>query len=613
MEINLQAFLLVSLVMTVVIALLFVVNAIFAKKISAKIRYLMWIVIMIGLIMPIRPAIGDGVIDVPEFTTIPIEINALPTPENNSAGITETPTAPLEVSDQNVETNEQLSLQTIAFSIWATVAIGIIGYHIFQYIRFQRSIWRWSTLEDDENSLAIFEYVKQEIGLQNCKVKLVICGFVSTSMLTGFLKPIILLPERNYDDAELELILRHELIHYRRKDLWIKLLAVISVAIHWFNPLVYLMSSALQTECEASCDQEVLKISQLENRHSYVEVIIGMIGDKKSGMTTFATNFYNRKKGIKKRLRGIMAGTTPNKSISYVFLTVIVLLTATTGSVFAIYDDPLYIVQDKAMVSYENNGYIFEIAISAVGGGVITDYKPSDELLVVHIEYNDEVYHVNICAVNNRIIGIKPDVELEMEGPQIEENQMPVMISAMEAKEIAVELIGDGVVRELSLDTTPEEMIYNVIVENDGVEFEVILAALDGAVIHLEALTEIPSTRTDLFENLTAEEEVELARAHLASISDYNNNDTEDIIANLEPTQAHTSSPTQASTSSPTQAPSSASTQASTSAPTQAHTSAPTQASTNNHHHNNHNSHNNRNNRNSQCNHNSHSKNNNNH
>ena len=412
MNINLQLFLLVSLVMTIVIALLFIVNEMFAKKIAAKVRYVMWIVIMLGLIIPFRPTIGGGVIDVPDFTTTSIGLAEQLLLENGSNETVENLVVVPDVSTEDIITaNERISFQIIIVSIWLLVAIGIIGYHVFQYLRFQKTIKRWGELEEDERTLALFDQVKQAMNLGSSKVQLVVCGFISTSMLTGFFKPVILLPERNYDDAELELIFRHELIHYRRKDLWIKLLSVVAIAVHWFNPLVYLMNIALQAEGEASCDQEVLEMSNLKNPQFYAEVIIGMIGGKKSGMTTLATNFYGGKKGIKKRLEGIMSGTTPRKSTSYVFLALILMLTLMSGSVFAM-QTSTNMELNTIEPPVENNDDFFELAMAAVGGGTIIEYDQlSNELLLVRVTYDDEVYLVEIDTVNHRVIALSIDHE----------------------------------------------------------------------------------------------------------------------------------------------------------------------------------------------------------
>jgi len=503
MDINLQVFLLISLVMAIIIALLFIINTIFTKKISAKIRYFMWVVIMVGLLIPFRPVIGDGIVDVSYLTTPPIELAEPTLPETGSVADVETPEPPSVILPQDVVVNEQISFQTVVLIIWATVAIGIISYHLFQYIRFQGAIKRWGELENDVHTLEIFERIKQEMNLGRSKVQLVVCGFVTTSMLTGFFKPVILLPERNYDDAELELIFRHELIHYQRKDLWIKLLSVIAVAIHWFNPFVYLMNIALQTEGEASCDQKVLEISELKSRHFYAEVIIGMIGGKKSGMTILATNFYGGKKGIKKRLEEIMAGTAPRKSISYMFLMLVLLLTIMSGSVFAM-QTPTHIEGNVTESPIDENDDVFELAINAVGGGVVTDYLPfSSELMFVFVTYEDVVYLVEIDMINHSVIGLsirrEEDVPMtdnsehatdepsETE-PNTDSSQVETQMSEI-SSERAVEIamsVAPGRLVEVSRDWENGRPAWWIEIRHNGMVHEFYIDMETGAILEHE-------------------------------------------------------------------------------------------------------------------------------
>lgn len=53
-------------------------------------------------------------------------------------------------------------------------------------------------------------------------------------------------------------ILKHELIHYKQKDLWYKLLLLMAQVIHWFNPLVYIMVEQAEQDLEARCDLKVV-------------------------------------------------------------------------------------------------------------------------------------------------------------------------------------------------------------------------------------------------------------------------------------------------------------------------------------------------------------------
>jgi len=489
MDINLQRFLILSLVMAILIVLLFIINAIFAKKIAANIRYFMWVVIMLGLLLPFRPTIGDGIIDIPDFTATLIEITEPQMPEIDSVITQELPEMPLETPEQGVEGRMGISFQMFAFIIWGTVATGIVWYHVFQYIRFQRSIKRWGELEEDTHTLELFEHVKQEMSLEGRKVKLVVCGFVTTSMLSGFLKPLILLPERNYDDDELELIFKHELIHYRRKDLWIKLLSVIAIAIHWFNPLVYLMNIALQIEGEASCDQKVLEMSDLKSRHFYAEVIIGMIGGRKLGMTTLATNFYGGKKGIKKRLEEIMVRTVPQKFISYMFLILIFILTIMSGSVFAM--QTTYTVPNINEPIVEDNIEIFELAITVVGGGVVDRYyQLNDEIMRIYIVYSDETYRIEMDVINHAVIGLEfyrgvndSDIDNDVQ----DTNEMPQTseISSEQAVEIAM-FVAPGRLVEVSRDWENGRPAWWIEIRYNGMVHEFYIDMETGAILDHE-------------------------------------------------------------------------------------------------------------------------------
>ncbi|MCL2559693.1 MAG: M56 family metallopeptidase [Turicibacter sp.] len=467
---NVQVFLMLSLMMALIIALLFVINAVFARKISAKVRYVMWVVIMVGLLIPFRPMFGDGVIALPDLTTSQLEaVDTTLTTESNGAdngSATSEIAADQTPSDRavsDVSIMNQVQIQTLVFIVWAAVAIGIIGYHLFQYLRFQSAIKRWGEPEEDVPTLELFERTKLEMNLGGSKVSLMVCGFVSTSMLTGFFKPVILLPERNYDDSELELIFRHELIHYRRKDLWIKLLSVIAIAIHWFNPLVYVMNMALQTEGEASCDQQVLEMSELKNRHFYAEVIISMIGDKKSGMTTLATNFYGGKKGIKKRLEEIMAATAPQRSTSYLFLTLVLLLTVMSGSVFAT-QVPTVGEQEMVVSPIGENDDVFAAAIAAVGGGTVVAYDPiSDEVMRVYVAYQGDRYRVDIHRLTHDVVelvfdsGNQTGDAVETAEPT-EVAEVPTEVNESQADPQVTEISSDEAVR-IAMAVAPGSLV----------------------------------------------------------------------------------------------------------------------------------------------------------
>lgn len=96
---------------------------------------------------------------------------------------------------------------------------------------------------------------------------------VSSPVVTGFFKPAILLPRHFHEWSEqtLDMVLRHELGHLQRYDLWKNLMAHITCALHWFNPLVWILKRRLLSECEFACDAHV--ISHGASATSYIHAL----------------------------------------------------------------------------------------------------------------------------------------------------------------------------------------------------------------------------------------------------------------------------------------------------------------------------------------------------
>lgn len=85
---------------------------------------------------------------------------------------------------------------------------------------------------------------------------------IASPLVCGLLAPRIYLPTRmDFGNTQLlRHILCHETMHIRRKDNWIKSIMLITLCIHWFNPLVWIMSKYLSSDLEMACDEAVLRM-----------------------------------------------------------------------------------------------------------------------------------------------------------------------------------------------------------------------------------------------------------------------------------------------------------------------------------------------------------------
>lgn len=299
------------------------ITPLLAKRYSVKGRYYAWLIIVIGLIVPFRPQFSNAIVkvDMPSNTAVPIiQIgNGIPVtvPVENTA-------LPSALSN--------ISWWQVVAAVWLAGMILFLGYHAIKHYRFLKLAARWSGNITDEQTLTLFQNLKTEMGLSK-NIGLQFCDSIGSPMMIGFSSPRILFPKAYFTKDELRFILKHELVHYKRKDLWYKCLVLIATAIHWFNPIVYLMAKAIDVQCELSCDDEIVRSTDGNIRQQYSETIIGVVKYQSKLKTALSTNFYGGKKGMKKRIFSIM--DTSKKKAGFAIVFGALIITMGTGFAFA--------------------------------------------------------------------------------------------------------------------------------------------------------------------------------------------------------------------------------------------------------------------------------------
>ena len=107
---------------------------------------------------------------------------------------------------------------------------------------------------------------------------------------------------------------------------------MLSTAIHWFNPIVYIMAKTINTFCERSCDDDVIRGADTAKRREYIKTLVGAIG-RCEPLTSLSTNLYGGKKAMKSRIASIMDGSKKRRGI--IVLCAILLAAAITGVAIA--------------------------------------------------------------------------------------------------------------------------------------------------------------------------------------------------------------------------------------------------------------------------------------
>ena len=155
------------------------------------------------------------------------------------------------------------------------------------------------------------EFFSEKKAMLNIKrkVKLVCSEYCESPITIGVLSPTILFPiwdkDNMIDDELSEYMITHELVHIRHNDVLIKLTGLLVIAIHWFNPFVYLLISELSCISEMYCDSVVMDGKGEDERSKYGGLLLKLImEDISSDKQQFVVGFANlrRKKLYKRRI-----------------------------------------------------------------------------------------------------------------------------------------------------------------------------------------------------------------------------------------------------------------------------------------------------------------------
>lgn len=300
MKVFFTALLQCSLSMSVITLLYYLALPVLSKRYASKWRYTIWLVISVGWLIPFRP-----IIELPFLPAQSADTPLMPMPTVPVSPAINTPVEVLANAPYRESTIPPFSMWEFGFFLWLAGVIFLLIYHIWRHRRFMKMVHRWSEAETSPETLLLLNSLKEEEKIKS-HIEYKICSSISCPMMVGFFRPVILMPPIQLSENELTLILRHELIHFKRHDLWYKALVLAATILHWFNPVVHFMARATSVQCEISCDSLILKNEDMQVRMQYGEAILAVARGNKTQQTLLSTNFYGGKRGMKNRIISIL-------------------------------------------------------------------------------------------------------------------------------------------------------------------------------------------------------------------------------------------------------------------------------------------------------------------
>ena len=276
----------VSLTMGAVTALLLILSPVWKRRFRPQWRCWAWLLVALRLAVPFNESLPRApvVLEAPA----PAAVSAAWVEEEGFQGVelTARTLPPGEAAPEAVERGLSLTTAELAFAVWAAVAAGVLAGRLLWYAAFRRRTARWCTPAGTYEGVPVYA-----------------CALLSSPALTGLLRPRILLPE-GVEEERRAFALAHEAMHARRRDLWRKALLLWVCALHWFNPLVWLLRRAAERDMEIACDAAVLAGRDGEWRRRYGAALLSFVPVGRPAPLT--SQFAGGARGLKERFRALM-------------------------------------------------------------------------------------------------------------------------------------------------------------------------------------------------------------------------------------------------------------------------------------------------------------------
>lgn len=186
------------------------------------------------------------------------------------------------------------------FAIWLIGAIMIFLFFVATYVR---SYKEFQTAIPVKNNVYLNEWLRNNKLKRT--VQIAVSDKVTAPLTYKLIKPVIIFPKSTdwEDERSLQFVLAHEYVHIKRLDVLWKIILTVILALHWFNPLVWIMFYIVNRDIELSCDEKVIRQFGDKAKSEYALALINM-AEKSQKMTPLCNNFS--KNGIEERIVSIM-------------------------------------------------------------------------------------------------------------------------------------------------------------------------------------------------------------------------------------------------------------------------------------------------------------------
>ena len=327
-----------SLLGSLAILAMLVLKPLWRERYRAKTRCWLWLALAAFLLLPIDFSVKNAPVQAapPKDYTLFVgtDKTAIQSTDNLFGDMAEkSGQSPAQVRDTIIQrpvtnpeqkTTRYIPVTTILFYGYLAGAAAFLLYQGVSYALFRRTVRRWKRDVSRADYAAMLSDTARDLGVS--APEMIVCEAISTPAVTGLLRPRLLLPHEHYDVQELRYILRHELCHLKRRDMLLKLVLLAANAMHWFNPVVYLMLRQADEDIELACDSAATDGLELPERAAYSRTLLAAVQSSVRALPA-TTCFGGTVERLKRRITNVL-GAQKKRGLGVVALVLALTLTA---------------------------------------------------------------------------------------------------------------------------------------------------------------------------------------------------------------------------------------------------------------------------------------------
>lgn len=321
---------------SVLILVVLVLRRCLMGRMSLRLQYGLWALVLLRLLLPVSiggtaVSVLNSVAGAQEQISAPVvvylgsEEAPSPTPEpepslsQEASGEQVTPSQPQRQAEQERVQGERgtpISLGMLLRIVWSVGAVGLGLWLLWVNVRFAGAL----------------RLGRRPLTVEQYPLPVYVTGATQTPCLFGLIRPCVYVTEEvASDETVLRHSLAHELTHYRHGDhLWAALRGL-SLALHWYNPLVWVAAVLSRRDGELCCDEATVRRLGEGERAAYGRTLLSVTCQGRSNPLLTATSMTGSGKGIKER---ILLLTKRPRTAVYTLVTVICIAAVAVGCTF---------------------------------------------------------------------------------------------------------------------------------------------------------------------------------------------------------------------------------------------------------------------------------------